>query len=361
MPTKSSPHITRAGLILVPRVDRNGRQTRVWIRRDDLSGSQLAKIPTSPNTVMGTNFYSAGFSKDSIKDSPWGKPTNVEEVRQGIYVVSTDEGKGVFLSPARQEEVDDRWNVEEGDGWYSASGASWAVIPYTFPEDFGDEAAEQAAEVLRDFRPREYTEITGETVYEDESYVLSAEAFDSAHEGDFAATSMKDGVVADEVIVTASRIGGDEEEAEFIVSKEELDEDGELPKGHRKVIDEKKHPRTNAEIEALKRELKDAIKMALVSKYPRSRYLVSAYYITKSTMQGANTVRKAEDEDGKISKDWGLRDLLKGASGGFMAQVISEITNPVDYPRDADADYARELRRWQRRQRNRRWMQKIMG
>jgi hypothetical protein len=354
--TAPSPSTTRAGLVLVPKVDKNGRQTRVWVRKDDLSGAQLSRVVFRPSTVASNRLYSAGFDSREIKTSPWGKVNKVEEIHAGIYSVDADEGKGVFLSPARQDEIDEAWKLGEGDGWYSADGMEWSVIPYTFPEEFGEEASEQAAENLRDYYPHEYTEVTGEIVYEEESYVLSAEAFDQAHEGEYAATSMEDGVNEDEVIITASRIGEEGDDAEFIVSKEELKDDGELPKGHRKLIDEEKHPRTNPEIEALKRELKDAIKGALIAKFPRSKYVISTYYVTKATMQGINKKRSADDEDEYISKDWGLRGMQKG----FMSQLIVELKNHSQ-PRTADEEYARQMRKYRRQQRNRRWMQRIIG
>jgi len=347
---------SRAGLVLTPTVDKNGRQTHVWRKPNDLANSQLSRIAFAPSTVSAAQFYSLGFDPRSVKTSPWGKITNMEEIHPGVYIVEAEDGKGAFLSPARQEEIDPRWNVGE-DGFFSNENAGWAVIPYTFPEEFGEEASRQAEDYLRDYRPHEYMDITGEIVLEEDSVVLSGEAFDKAHEGEFAATSMEDGVLPDEVIVTASRIGDDGEDAEFIVSRKEIEDDGELPKGHRKLIDEEKHPRTNDEIEALKRELKEAIKLALVSRYPRSRYLISTYYVTKATLKGANKVRSEDDEDENISKDWGLR----GAMGGFMSQLITEISNSPKYPRDVDAEYAREVRRYHRRQRTRGWVAKIVG
>ena len=356
MSTNINQPASRAGLVLTPTIDRNGRKTSVWRRPADLGGSQLSRVPFHPSTVTNSQFYAVGFDPNGVKTSPWGDVISMTEVAPGIYSVEAENEVGLFLSPARQEEIDDRWGVGE-NGFYGFNDHGLEVINYTFPEDFTEDVVDRAGQILRDHHPREYMEVTGEILMEDDSIVLSGEAFDKAHEGEFAATSIEDGVMPDEVIVTASRIGEDGEEAEFIVSKKEIDGDGELPKGHRKLIDEEKHPKTNSEIEDLKRELKEAIKVALVSKYPNSRYLLSTYYITKATMKGINKVRNEDDEDENIGKDWGLR----GAANGFLSQLITEITTSRQYPKDLDAEYAREVRRYNRRKRNRAWLAKIIG
>ena len=350
------PPATRAGLILTPTTDKNGRQTHVWRKPGDLSTSQLSRIVMRPSAVASNRLYSAGFDPESIKSSPWGKIENIEETVPGVYIITAENGRGAYLSPARQDEVDPRWNIGQ-DGFYSSDGLGWAVIPYSFPEEFGEEAAAQAAEYLRDYRPHEYMDITSEVIDEEDSIVLSSEAFDADHFGEFAATSMEDGVFPDEIIVTAGRIGDDTEEAEFIVSKKEIEDDGELPKGHRKLIDEERHPRTNEEIEDLKRELLDALKVAIVSRFPRSRYLLSTFAVTKAALKGANKFREPQDEDEYIGKNWGLSGMMNG----FLSQLTYEINDSKNYPRDVDADYARLVRRQERQRRLRNWVARKIG
>jgi len=359
MTVKTHHPENRAGLVLTPIVDKNGRHTRVWRKPFNMDGSKLVRVPITPSSVAtNTSYYNIGFDPGRISESPWGKISSMGELFPGIYIVEAESGRGALLSPARREEIDPRWNIESDGGWYSADGLGWAVIPFTFEEEFGAEAAGQAADYLIDYRPHEYMEITGEIIGEEESEVLASEAFEAEHVGEFAANSFEEGVFPDEVIVNAGRIGDESgEEQLFVVSKEELEEDGELPKGHRKLIDEERHPKTTSEIENLKKEFKDALKSSLVTRFPKSRYALSLYSIIVAGFKQVNDVRDAEDEDEYIGKQWGMNSFV----GGMMSQLILEMNSHKEAYADINAVYARELRKWRRRQNRHRWLQKVVG
>jgi hypothetical protein len=357
------------GLVLVQKLNKHGKPIKVWTRPDDFGSKQLARIVgekgslVTPPAPSGINATFGATAPGQPIMSPWGEVGNVFEQAPGIYAFETKDGVyGFKLSDDRMDEIDERWGVRD-DGWFSSESHDWAVVPFTFYNEFPVDMVSRATDTLIDYAPHEYMAVMDTNLDPSESVVLGTEQFNRENEGKFAFVATEDGVIDGETIVTAEVVttdGSDGEVVMFAVPDEEIVDEDELPKGHRQVVDEERHPRTSSEIEALKAELKQAMVRAIVTRFPSSRFMFSTYAITKAAIKAINPKISEDDETENMSKEYGLRALLQRTTSAAMSQALVEIQNSKQYTPDPDAQQARMMRKMMRRNRNRRIVQWLL-
>lgn len=364
MATKTLASPESRGLVLVSKVDRNGKPIKVWCRPEDFGSKQLARLVREQGSVVvppapsGVNAVFGKTTSGQPLMSPWGEVRNVVEQAPGIFAFESSTGVyGFKLSDERMDEIDERWGTDQ-TGWFSSDDHQWAVVPFTFYNEFPVDVVSRATDTLIDFAPHQYMNVMNTTLDPSESVVLGTEEFNSDNKGKFAFVATEDGVIDGEVIVTAETVtedGSAGEVALFVVPEEEIVDEDDLAKGHRQVVDEERHPRTNPEIEKMKAELKNALVTAMISRFPRSRYMFSTYAITKAAIKAINPKVSEDDETENMSRDYGLRGALRAA----MEQTIIEVDKSRQYVRDPDIEQARLMRKMMRRNRNRqvlRWL-----
>jgi hypothetical protein len=126
--------------------------------------------------------------------TPWGVSQHSEKLAQGIMQYSTAGHGGIHLSPTRNAQVHPAWRIE--GGWYEED-LDWNIVAYHFPEAFpskvivvdGKDFRARVDQTLRDWRPREYMAVTGQTLTTEQSRKLREEAYQEAHEDDLICVS----------------------------------------------------------------------------------------------------------------------------------------------------------------------------
>jgi len=160
----------------------------------------------------------------SSRKTPWGISQGMTVYDIGIEKHSTASHGGFKLDRAMNRLVDASWRND--GGWYEEDN-EWAKVAYTFPHLFTELEQKRADQMLRDYYPDEYEELSGVTLSPGESFLKDEREFQRQHENDFvviSAISMDNGTV----LCTATRGGvrqmynGPEiDEVNFIVPLEE--------------------------------------------------------------------------------------------------------------------------------------------
>ena len=165
--------------------------------------------------------------------TPWGKSDSIQELAEGIKLVTTPRHGGVKLDRKRNAKMPE-YMRQEG-GWYEED-AKWAFVALIFPEAF-PERAEMALKTVKNWYPDIYEKFTGATVQPGESFIRDRELFSKAHEHDLIVTAAWSGspigkphvkVPAGKVLVVATPGGarGSVPEHWFYVPTNEYDARG---------------------------------------------------------------------------------------------------------------------------------------
>lgn len=179
--------------------------------------------------------------------TPWGISDNEgTELAPGITKLSTPSHGGIRLSVDRHEKVHPAWRT--GDGWYEEDLEANIVV-FTFPGEFPSEALEYATRQLKNYFPKAYMTVTGETLAAGDSVVLRREEFERATEDQFvvAAAFGSDPVAAPRSPIPEGMVGvvarqrGTRKEGWFLVPKDEYRTRREPGTGF--VIDTARHAR----------------------------------------------------------------------------------------------------------------------
>lgn len=180
----------------------------------DIDLAVIDAVETDSQRDWGTAAVSWGSS------TPWGTADDVEPVAPGIARVGTPSHGGAKLSAQRNRAVPAP--LRSRGGWYEEdideSVAMWAfhseyaALWGKDPADVRDEAAR----VLREWRPHDWEAATGETVDPSQSHVLREESFEREHACDWRVRSAE-GTSDGHVAVWADLDG---QARRFLVSKE---------------------------------------------------------------------------------------------------------------------------------------------
>jgi len=119
-------------------------------------------------------------------DTPWGEADFVEELAEGIYLVSTPSHGGFKLSEERNAQIPEAFRRE--DGWYEED-VDALIVMYTFYDvcrkHYADISQHDLLQWMKDWLPDEYEKAFGIKVYPEESRVLRQRAFEEQHKNDF--------------------------------------------------------------------------------------------------------------------------------------------------------------------------------
>ncbi len=110
--------------------------------------------------------------------TPWGKADFAYDYGPGVIWYSTPGHGGFHLSKQRNELVHPAWR--DSKGWYEEDD-EWAVVAFTFPELFDERERASARQTLREWRPFEWEQITGDIIPPDDSHVKREVLFKAQH------------------------------------------------------------------------------------------------------------------------------------------------------------------------------------
>lgn len=177
----------------------------------------------------------------------WGPSQERQCYYEGIERVSTAGHGGFILSPEMNELVDAEWrssdcNYEEDE--------TWAIVAFTFPHLFTAYESKRALRTLKNSYPDVYERLTGVTIPIEECETRRRRAFHLKHAGDYVVISALNSRDHPGYTHCHAAIGGRGDyrtmpkTTAFLVPADEYSQ-GMRPYGF--VIDEKRHPRVNAD------------------------------------------------------------------------------------------------------------------
>ena len=106
-----------------------------------------------------------------LKNTPWGKPQNVETIAEGINFYSTASHGGYHLSHARMNQVPIYLqNTFAGGAWFEED-CDWSIVALVFESDFrryyndierSNLVIKSAIATMKHFRPEEFARFMNE-------------------------------------------------------------------------------------------------------------------------------------------------------------------------------------------------------
>lgn len=114
-------------------------------------------------------------------DTPWGKPTNIIPIAEGITSYTTASHGGIHLSPERQEQMPEVLRLN--GRWYEED-CNWCLVAVAFPTLFIDKY-EYAVKTLKNWHPDRYEKFCHVELKPGESYIKDERLFKEINKDKF--------------------------------------------------------------------------------------------------------------------------------------------------------------------------------
>ena len=217
-----------------------GRWERIAVALDSLAEARESARLSHLHVVERRALGRRDVHHRDLPRTPWGQADNGTQYGPGVFRYGTPGHGGFKLSAAENRRVPPQ--LRNKGGWYEED-AEWSKVAFAFPELFTTRERTNARKTLVDSYPREFMELTGETLTAADSQTLAKEAFQEATKDRWvviSAAGQDDGSVRCHATIGGRRqeFGGPPvEERLFSVPK------GEYPRnvGFGFVIDETRH------------------------------------------------------------------------------------------------------------------------
>ena len=168
------------------------------------------------------------------KHTPWGAADSGERYDEGIIRVGTPGHGGFLLDDKANSQVHQAWR--RSDRAYEEDG-DWAIVAASFPDLFSEEEKDRADKILRNWKPDQYTAVTGTPLQLAESMKLRQRKFEVDNKTNYVAVSA---IGKGDLVKVTAALGGDRNSKDrktFMVPR------GEYTHGENGfVIDPAKHP-----------------------------------------------------------------------------------------------------------------------
>ena len=86
---------------------------------------------------------------DKIHSTPWGAPQDQEVIADGIILVTTASHGGIWLSPARVQQMPLAYRKTFAGGPWFEEDCDWAMVAVTFPNYFSTDSVKDATAMLK--------------------------------------------------------------------------------------------------------------------------------------------------------------------------------------------------------------------
>jgi len=136
--------------------------------------------------------------KASKTQTPWGVAQDQKNIARGIIGYATAGHGGIHVSKTKNQKIHQAWR--EYYGWYEEDCA-YAIVTYTFPEYFSQREYEDAVGTLKRWYWKEWEEVTGEILSEDECPEKRRDMFLKKYRDDW-------------IVISAIAIGGQPDKVE---------------------------------------------------------------------------------------------------------------------------------------------------